>query len=66
MDHIQSLGKRIELVSMDRACGDISIALYEAADVTGSATFLIHTYSDLDGASARIAFTVSSPFITSI
>ena len=58
MGHIQSLGKRIELVSMDKVCGDISIALYEAADDNGSATFLIHTYSHLDGASVRIAFIV--------
>lgn len=60
MGHIQALGRRIELVSMDRTCGDISIALYETDDTAGQTTFLVHTYSALDGAAARIDFVVQA------
>jgi hypothetical protein len=60
MGHIQALGKRIELVSMDKACGDISVALYETGEDEGAPAFLVHTYSDIDGASDRIAFIIDA------
>ena len=59
MAHIEDLGHRIELVSMDTHCHDISIGLYEQGE--GAAfSFLPHTYSRLDGAAARIDFLVEA------
>ncbi len=59
MAHIEDLGERIELVSMDPHFHDISIGLYERRD--GDAfRFLPHTYSQLDGAGARIDFLVEA------
>jgi hypothetical protein len=59
MAHIEDLGKRIELVSMDPHCDDISIGLYEQGEGDGF-SFLPHTYSQLDGAAARIGFLVEA------
>jgi hypothetical protein len=54
MAHIQNLGSRIELVPMDPHFHDISLALYESPADTGP-QFLVHTYSQVDGAAARVA-----------
>ncbi len=53
--HIEDLGRRIELVSMDKHFHDISIGLYEQAE-GGAHNFVVHTYSRLDGAADRVAF----------
>jgi len=49
------VGRRIELVSMDRHFHDITIGLYEQPGPEGSA-FRLHTYSRREGAPERIAF----------
>ena len=49
------LGRRIELHSMDKPCGDISLGLYQQ-DVGGAQRFLVHTYADSDEARGRAAF----------
>lgn len=54
MARIKDLGRRIELTSMDRHFHDISIGLYELPQTEGVQEFLVHTYSGLDGAQARI------------
>lgn len=46
------IGSRVELVSMDPHCGDITIGLYRQ----DAAEYLIHTYSSREDASARIEF----------
>lgn len=48
-------GRRIELHSMDKHCGGISIGLY-AREAPDGPRFLVHTYSGMDGAAERIAF----------
>ena len=49
------LGERIELMSADRHCGDISLGLYRQ-DAGGVPWFLVHTYSSAPGAADRVAF----------
>ncbi|MFN8221660.1 MAG: hypothetical protein U0R50_00265 [Gaiellales bacterium] len=56
---VVSVGRRVELVSMDPHCGDISIALYRH-DRPDGATGVVHTFSRRDGAAARIAHVAQS------
>lgn len=56
MEHIADLGYRIELVSMDSHCHDISIGLYEQQGSDGAPQYLVHTYSARPGARERIDF----------
>ncbi|MBI3681612.1 MAG: hypothetical protein HY235_14615 [Acidobacteria bacterium] len=49
------LGRRVELVSMDPHCGNITIALYRLDTAEGPA-YVVHTYSRLPEAPARIRF----------
>ncbi len=49
----KDLGRRIELVSMDRHFHDISLALYRQ-DHDGQPVFLVHTYSHIEGADERV------------
>ena len=53
------IGTRIELVSMDGHCQDISIGLYRQ-EIEGEPHYLVHTYSPLPGADSRIAFLVEA------
>jgi hypothetical protein len=55
MGSTRDLGRRIELVSMDPHCSDITIALYEQgpSDVP---EYLVHSYSTLPAARARLEF----------
>jgi hypothetical protein len=46
---------RVELVSMDPQCADISIALYRQATGAGPVG-IVHTYSRAEGAAERAAF----------
>ena len=46
---------RVELVSMDGQCADISIALYRQETETGPVG-IVHTYSRVAGAQERVAF----------
>ena len=46
---------RVELVSMDAQCADISIALYRQETETGPVG-IVHTYSRVAGAQERVAF----------
>lgn len=55
MGQTADLGRRIELVSMDPHCGDITIALYRRQLPAGPA-FLVHTYSHRPGAAGRLEF----------
>ena len=55
MPRILDLGSRIELVPMDSYCGEISVSLYRR-EGSGGPEFLVHTYSNLEGARERIAF----------
>ncbi len=52
------LGRRIELLSMDPHCHDISIAVYRTDD-GGGAVYLLHSYSKREGAGDRLAFLAS-------
>ncbi len=54
MGRTGNIGSRIELVSMDAHCQDISIGLYEQGN--GMPAFLVHTYSGRNGAKDRIQF----------
>ncbi len=56
MSRIVMLGRRIELVSMDKLFHEISIGLYEDADATGGAVFAVHSYSGHAGTAGRLAF----------
>ena len=47
------LGRRIELVSMDPHCSNITIGLYDSAG--DSPEYLIHSYSGLPAAGPRLA-----------
>lgn len=49
------IGRRIELVSMDAHFHEISIALYRQEGADGP-EFLVHTYSQIEGASYRVEF----------
>ena len=53
MGMTQDFGKRIELLSMDPHCRDITIALYRQ-DLQGRPQYRVHTYSRLEGAPERI------------
>ena len=55
MGQTLDLGRRIELHSMDKHCGDISLGLYEQQTDSGS-QFVVHTYSSFEGAVDRVAF----------
>ena len=55
MGQVTDIGARIELVSMDSHCHDISIALYEQQAGDGP-RFLVHTYSRKEGAAERLDF----------
>ncbi len=59
MGHTKDLGRRIELVSMDPRFHNISIGLYRQ-DHGGQPSFLVHTYSQVDGATERIAAVVQA------
>jgi hypothetical protein len=52
MPRTLDLGRRIELVSMDPHFHNISIALYERE----AHTYLVHSYSRLEGTAARLGF----------
>jgi hypothetical protein len=56
MRHIVDLGKRIELLPMDRHFHDVTLALYERPGSNGAAAFRVHTYSGHEGAEARMAW----------
>src|SRR4030095_17074599 len=49
------LGRRIELVPMDPHFHNISIACYRQDPGNGS-VFLVHSYSNLEGAQQRVEF----------
>ncbi len=53
MGQTLDIGRRIELLSMDAHFRDITIGLYRQENARG-AVFGVHTYSQLDGAQARI------------
>lgn len=55
MTRIRDLGRRIELVSMDRHFHDITLGLYELPRGDGPQEFLVHTYSQHQGAAGRVA-----------
>jgi hypothetical protein len=56
MSSTLDLGRRIELVSMDPHCSNITIGLYEQGGAGGSACpeYVIHSYSGLPEARARL------------
>lgn len=51
--HVLDLGRRIELVSMDRHCADITVGLYRAVEPPRAT---VHSYSGRDGVEARLAW----------
>lgn len=53
MGQTLDIGRRIELVPMDTHFHDITIGLYRQENAQGT-TFRVHTYSQRDGAQARI------------
>jgi len=55
MGETRDLGRRVELVPMDPHFHDISIALYRQAVGEGP-VFLVHSYSQRDGARQRVEF----------
>lgn len=55
MAHIEELGRRIELTSMDKHFHDISLALYKQPAPDG-VSFLVHSYSTVGGTGDRVAF----------
>lgn len=55
MPQTLDLGDRVELYSMDKHCGNISIALYRRDD-DGCPRFLVHTYRTANEVRARIMF----------
>jgi hypothetical protein len=55
MSQTLDLGRRVELMSMDRHCSDISIGLYQD-ERRGAPAYRVHTYSRKPEAAARIAF----------
>lgn len=50
-----NLGRRVELHSMDKFCGNISIGLYRR-EFEGNSEFLVHTYSMGEATFIRVAF----------
>ncbi len=59
MGQTVDIGKRIELVPMDPHFHDITIALYQQGR-DESPLFLVHTYSQMEGAQERIRFVVDA------
>ena len=59
MGQTVDIGKRIELVPMDPHFHDITIALYQQGQ-DESPLFLVHTYSQMEGARGRIQFAVKA------
>lgn len=55
MGQTLDLGRRVELQSMDNHCENISLGLYERVTDAGP-RYLVHTYSSLAGADARVAY----------
>lgn len=53
MGSTRELGGRIELVSMDSHCSNITIGLYEQS-ANGTPRYLVHSYSSLPSARARL------------
>ena len=62
MGQIVDIGRRIELVPMDPQFHDITIALYRQETAQGPA-FLVHTYSQREKVSQRIASVVQAMHI---
>jgi hypothetical protein len=50
------LGRRVQLHSMDPHCADITIGLYEHADESGRARYVLHSYSGQAGVAHRLGF----------
>lgn len=50
------LGRRVQLVSMDPHCHDITIGLYEHADENGRPLYIVHSYSEMKDVPRRLAF----------
>ena len=59
MGQTVDIGKRIELVPMDPHFHDITIALYQQGPEE-SPLFLVHTYSQIEGAQERIQFAIEA------
>ena len=59
MGRLKDLGRRIELVSMDSHCHDITIGLYEVSTVR-PAEFVVYSYSGQPEASKRVSFISSA------
>ena len=59
MGQTVDIGKRIELVPMDPHFHDITIALYQQGQAE-SPQYLVHTYSQMEGAQGRIQFAVDT------
>ena len=59
MGETVDIGKRIELVPMDPHFHDITIALYQQGQDL-SPQYLVHTYSQMEGAQGRIQFAVNT------
>lgn len=53
MKRTLDIGRRIELLPIDAHCCDISIGLYQRENAQGT-VFRVHTYSQREGARARI------------
>ena len=58
MGQIVDIGRRIELIPMDSYFHDIAIALYQQQQ--DGPSFLVHTYSRIEGASQRIKFVIET------
>ena len=56
MARIAELGRRIELVSMDPHCHDVSIGLYRDVAADQAVEFTVFSYSRREGIAARIDF----------
>ena len=56
MHVLGGLGRRVQLVSMDAHCANITIGLYQRVDEVGAAEYRIHSYSRADKAPARLDF----------
>ena len=59
MGQTVDIGKRIELVPMDPHFHDITIALYQQGPEENP-LFLVHTYSQIEGAQERIQFAIEA------
>jgi len=55
MGRTLDIGRRIELLSMDRHCQNISLGLY-CCDVDGAPQVLVHTYASAAEAQGRVEF----------